>query len=108
MSLQSDSVAALLAEASERKELISFGGGGPSLPPPAEVTEEITRRIKEDPQASTGVLGTRGFLELRKLIADDWVKHDGEVYNPEKEVNPHRWRNGSHLLRVSVIIQQER
>jgi len=80
------SVAALLAEASERKELISFGGGGPSLPPPAEVTEEITRRIKEDPQASTAYTGTRGFLELRKLIADDWVKHDGEVYKPEKEI----------------------
>lgn len=80
------SVAALLAEASERKELISFGGGGPSLPPPAEVTEEITRRIKENPQASTAYTGTRGFLELRKLIADDWVKHDGEVYKPEKEV----------------------
>jgi aspartate aminotransferase len=79
-------VAALLAEASERKELISFGGGGPSLPPPPEVTEEIIRRLRENPQASTAYTGTRGFLELRKLIADDWLKHDGEAYNPEKEV----------------------
>jgi aspartate aminotransferase len=79
-------VAALLAEANERKELISFGGGAPSLPPPPEVTEEIIRRLRENPQASTAYTGTRGFLELRKLIADDWLKHDGEVYTPEKEI----------------------
>lgn len=79
-------VTALFAQASERKEIISFGGGGPSLPPPPEVTDEIIRRIKEDPQASTAYTGTRGFLELRKLIADDWLKYDGEIYNPEKEV----------------------
>ena len=86
MSLQFDDVAALLAEASERKELISFGGGAPSLPPPPEVTEEIIRRLRENPQASTAYTGTRGFLELRKLIADDWLKHDGEAYTPEKEI----------------------
>jgi aspartate aminotransferase len=30
--------------------------------------------------------GTRGFLELRKLIAEDWARNQGEVYDPEKEV----------------------
>ena len=79
-------VTALFAEASTRKELISFGGGGPSLPPPPEVADEIIRRIREDPQGSTAYCGTRGFLELRKLIGEDWVKHDGEEFNPEKEI----------------------
>jgi aspartate aminotransferase len=79
-------VTALLAEASKRKELISFGGGGPSLPPPKEVSEEIVKRITHDPQGTTAYTGTRGYFELRKLIADDWAKHQGTRYAPEKEV----------------------
>jgi len=79
-------VAALLAEVGERKELISFGGGAPSLPPATEVTEEIARRVKENPQASSAYTGTRGFLELRKLVADDWSRHGGGTYSPENEV----------------------
>ncbi|MGA2791205.1 MAG: aminotransferase class I/II-fold pyridoxal phosphate-dependent enzyme, partial [Candidatus Bathyarchaeia archaeon] len=79
-------VTALLAEASERKELVSFGGGGPSLPPPKEVSEEIVKRITEDPQGTSAYSGTRGYLDLRKLIAIDWEKHQGTKYTPEKEV----------------------
>jgi len=79
-------VTALLAEASKRKELVSFGGGGPSLPPPTEVTEEIVKKIREDPQGTSAYTGTRGFLELRKLVAEDWAKHQGMKYTPETEV----------------------
>ena len=79
-------VSALLAEAGERKELISFGGGAPSLPPAIEVTEEIARLVKENPQRSSAYTGTRGFLELRRLIADDWSRHGGGTYSPENEV----------------------
>jgi aspartate aminotransferase len=79
-------VAALLAEATKRKELISFGGGAPSLPPPKEVSEEIAIRMTQDPQGSCVYTGTRGYLSLRKLVAEDWAKHQGEVYAPEKEV----------------------
>jgi aspartate aminotransferase len=79
-------VTALLAEVTQRKELISFGGGGPSLPPPKEVIEEIVRRITEDPQGTSAYTGTRGYLELRKLVADDWARNQGMAYAPEKEV----------------------
>ena len=79
-------VTALLAEANKRKELISFGGGGPSLPPPKEISEEIVKRITQDPQATSAYTGTRGFLELRKLIAEDWARNQGTRYDPEKEV----------------------
>jgi len=79
-------VAALLAEATARKELISFGGGAPSLPPPREVSEEIAKRITQDPQGTCGYTGTRGYLNLRKLVAEDWLRHQGETYDPEKEV----------------------
>jgi aspartate aminotransferase len=79
-------VAALLAEANKRKELISFGGGGPSLPPPREVSEEIITRISEDSQDASAYTGTKGYLGLRRLVADDWARHQGETYEPEAEV----------------------
>ena len=79
-------VAALLAEANARKELISFGGGAPSLPPPQEVSEQIISLISDDSQGSTVYSGTKGYLDLRNLVADDWSKRQGEAYDPESEV----------------------
>jgi len=79
-------VAALLAEANERKELISFGGGAPSLPPPKEVSEEIIKLISEDSQGTTAYTGTKGYLSLRRLVAEDWARAQGEAYDPESEI----------------------
>lgn len=79
-------VAALLAEAGKNREIISFGGGAPSLPPPDEVSTEISKRISENAQGTCAYTGTRGFLELRKLIADDWTRHDGTTYDSANEV----------------------
>jgi aspartate aminotransferase len=79
-------VTALLAEAGKNREIISFGGGAPSLPPPEEVTAEIARRISENALGTYAYTGTRGFLELRRLIANDWAKYDGTVYDPATEV----------------------
>ena len=79
-------VAALLAEVNLRKELISFGGGAPSLPPPKEVSEEIAALISRDSQGATVYSGTRGYLDLRRLVADDWAKRQGEKYDAETEV----------------------
>ena len=79
-------VTALLAEANRRKEIISFGGGAPSLPPPKEVAEEIVRRMSDDPQGTTAYSGTRGYLDLRRLVADDWARRQGEAYDHETEV----------------------
>jgi aspartate aminotransferase len=79
-------VTALLAEANRRKEIISFGGGGPSLPPPKEVSEEITKMMTEDPQGTSAYSGTKGSLELRRLVAEDWSRNQGETYEPETEV----------------------
>jgi len=79
-------VTALLAEANRRKEIISFGGGAPSLPPPKEVAEEIIRKMSEDSQGTTAYSGTRGYLDLRRLVADDWARRQGEAYDHETEV----------------------
>jgi aspartate aminotransferase len=38
-------VASLLSEAKKRDELISFGGGAPSLPPPGEVARILRNAV---------------------------------------------------------------
>jgi aspartate aminotransferase len=78
-------VAALLAEARKQRDIISFGGGAPSLPPPQEVLDEMIRALREEPKAACGYVGTRGLLELRRLVSNDFARQEGTKYDPEKE-----------------------
>ncbi len=64
-------VAALLDEARERGDIISFGGGAPSVPPPQGFLEEFSRLLTSDPLKSCGYTGTRGIPELRTAVAED-------------------------------------
>jgi aspartate aminotransferase len=79
-------VAALLAEAKKQRDMISFGGGAPSLPPPQEVLDEMIRALKEDPKGTCAYVGTRGLLELRRLVSNDFARQEGTEYDPEKEM----------------------
>jgi len=79
-------VAALLAEAGKQRNIISFGGGAPSLPPPKEVLDEMRRMLAEAPMTACAYVGTRGLLELRRLLVDDFTRAEGTKYNPESEV----------------------
>lgn len=79
-------VAALLAEARKQRDIISFGGGAPSLPPPQEVLDEMIRALREEPKAACGYVGTRGLLELRRLVSNDFARQEGTKYDPEKEI----------------------
>jgi aspartate aminotransferase len=79
-------VTALLGAARRRSDIISFGGGAPSLPPPKEVLEEMCSRLQHEPLGSSTYTGTRGLPELRRLIAED-VKRYGRIdYSGEKEI----------------------
>lgn len=79
-------VANLLDQARERKDLISLAGGAPNIPPPAEVLEEISRQVRENPVRALGYTGTRGIPELRRAISDDTKKYSGVEYDSEKEI----------------------
>ncbi len=79
-------IAALLDEARRKKNIISFGGGAPSLPPPKEVVEYMCKLLKESPRLAVGYTGTRGIPELRRLIAEDLKKYWGVDYDPDKEI----------------------
>ncbi len=79
-------VAALLAEARKKRDLISFGGGAPSLPPPKEVIDYLIGRLREEPQFSVSYGGTRGLMELRELISEDLKRYAGLDVDPANEV----------------------
>lgn len=79
-------LAGYLAEAARRKDIISFGGGAPSLPPPIEVVEAMQNALKEDPQRAVSYGATPGFIELRELIAADLKKYGGQDPDPRTQI----------------------
>ena len=79
-------VAMLLDEARKRGDIISFGGGAPSVPPAKEVTDEMCDLVKNDSLRVCGYTGSRGRMELRNLIAQDVEKYGGVHYAPESQV----------------------
>lgn len=79
-------VAALLDEARKRSEIISFGGGAPSVPPPKRFLEEFSRLLASDPLKSCGYTGTRGIPELRVAVAEDARKYGRVDYDPHSEI----------------------
>jgi len=79
-------IATLLDEARRRGDIISFGGGAPSIPPPRELIDNLTILLKEITTKVVGYCGTRGLPELRELIAEDLKKYWGATYDPSKEI----------------------
>ncbi len=79
-------IAALLDAARRKSDIISFGGGAPSIPPPKEVIDYIVTLLREKTQKTVGYGSTRGLPELRSRIAEDLEKWWGVDYDPEKEI----------------------
>ena len=79
-------VAMLLDEARKRGDIISFGGGAPSVPPAEEVVDAICDLVKNNSLRVCGYTGSRGRMELRNLIAQDVEKYGGVDYAPESQV----------------------
>ena len=46
----------------------------------------MIRALREDPKAACGYVGTRGLLELRRLVSEDFAKEEGTKYDPENEM----------------------
>lgn len=79
-------VAALLDEARERSDIISFGGGAPSLPPPKKFLDEFSRLLNENPLRSCGYTGTKGIPQLREAVAEDVRKYGYVDFDPNSEI----------------------
>ena len=79
-------VAGLLDEARKRSDIISFGGGAPSLPPPQAFLDEFNRLLQTNPLRSCGYTGTKGIPELRAAIAADAKKYGNVDFDPAREI----------------------
>lgn len=79
-------VAGLLDEARGQKDMISFGGGAPSIAPPQAFLDEFARLLKSNPLRSCGYTGTRGIPELREAVAEDARKYGRVNFDPVSEV----------------------
>jgi len=79
-------IAALLDRSRSKRSIISFGGGAPSLPPPKEILEEISRLLNDETVRAVGYCGTKGLPELRELISEDIERYFGTYYDPNSEI----------------------
>lgn len=85
---------ALLALAKDKKEIISFGGGAPSLPPPPEFVQKM-RDALNDPWKAVSYGGTRGSVDLREAIVRDLQKYgDVELEGPDNIIITHGGTEG--------------
>lgn len=79
-------IAALLAEAKQKENIISFGGGAPSLAPPKEATDEMARVLKENPFRACSYGSTKGSTDLREKICAD-LKQQASLEITKEQVN---------------------
>lgn len=79
-------ITALLAEAKKRQNIISFGGGAPSLPPAKELVEGMKECLSKDPQSASAYMGTRGIIDLLDLISQDLKRYGKIDVDPRKEL----------------------
>ena len=79
-------VAALLDEARERRDVISLGGGAPSIPLPQGLLDEFSHLLRINPLRICGCTGTRGIPALREAIAKDARKYGRLDYDPRSEI----------------------
>ncbi len=77
-------IASLIAESKAHKDIIGFGGGAPSLPPPKEVVNAIISALREDSQAAMSYTATKGNLSLREKICADLKHHEGTSITPSQ------------------------
>jgi len=100
-------ITALLDEATNRPEIISFGGGAPSLPPAKEVVDEIIAQLQKNSLGASAYTGTRGRAELLELIGQDLKKYGGIDVDPKKEITLTDGATEGILLALMAIVDPD-
>jgi len=99
-------VANLLEHAKSRKDIISFGGGAPSLPPPKELMDELINLATLNPYELARYCGSQGIYSLREKISEDVKKYTGVEYDPEKEIIITEGSTEGIFLVLSVLLNE--
>ncbi len=99
-------IASLLDEVRRRSDIISFGGGAPSLPPPKEIIDFLIDKLRNDIHKTVGYCGTKGLPELRELISIDLKKNYGIEYDPSSEIIITDGGTEGIFLALSSIIER--
>lgn len=85
---------AWLALAKDKREIISFGGGAPSLPPPPEFVQKMKDALN-DPWRAVSYGGTRGSVDFREAIVRDLHKYGNvELEGPDNIIITHGGTEG--------------
>ncbi len=79
-------IATLLEKSSADKDIISFGGGAPSLAPPVEIVDFLIENLKKEPQKTVAYGSTRGMPVVLGLIAELLKREEGVTIDPDKEI----------------------
>ncbi len=99
-------VATLLEEAVERSEIISFGGGAPSLLPPKELLDVFVEELKKDTWNFFRYTSTKGYPMLKERIAEDVKDYTGVEYDPTKEIIITEGSTEGLFLVLSAILEE--
>ncbi|MDP6704432.1 MAG: pyridoxal phosphate-dependent aminotransferase [archaeon] len=76
-------IAQLLEKAGADPDIISFGGGAPSLAPPKEVVNAMISSLKKDAFKAVSYTSTKGLPSLREKIAGDLTR-SGDAVEPSQ------------------------
>lgn len=99
-------VAALLDEAAGNADIISFGGGAPSLLPPKELLEILAEEVEKEVPDLFRYTSTRGSIHLREKIAEDVKEYSGVDYDPRREIIVTEGSTEGIFLALSVLLEE--
>lgn len=91
---------AILAEAQKHADIISFGAGAPSFPPPPELQAQAQILSSQPDSYKYGT--TQGMAQLRSFISED-LKKDGVHYTPSQIAITEGCTEGLWLALMSLV-----
>ena len=98
-------IAALLDEAKRKKDIISFGGGAPSLIPPKEIIDNLYNYIKNNPYEISRYGSTQGSIDLREKISEDVYKYTKVKYDKDEIIITEGSTEGIFLV-LSIFLEE--
>lgn len=76
----------MLEKCGEKHDIITFGGGAPSLAPPKEVLDFLSGEFRRDPHGASSYGSTKGMPRVRELITESLKREEKVTVDPGKEL----------------------